>query len=95
MILKWLVDTHCCPIHHYNKYCKNDKRQNRVGKEAIVTSKGHSVLTLAIDTESLNIQRYLIVDKKVNIFHYRNIRKALQNLANCLHNMPEPPDHHD
>ena len=95
MMLKWLVDTHCCPINHYNKYSKGAKKRNRIGKEAIVTSKGHSVLTLAMDTESLSIQRYLIVEKKVNIFDYSNPRKALQNLANCLLQLPESPNHHD
>lgn len=88
-LLKWLVETHCCPINHCNEYTKSDTKQSKIGKEAIVTSKGLSVLGLAMESHQLDIQRYLIVERKMNFFHYTNLRLALKNLAICLEKLPK------
>mmetsp|Transcript_16837 Transcript_16837/g.21295 ORF Transcript_16837/g.21295 Transcript_16837/m.21295 type:complete len:446 (+) Transcript_16837:3-1340(+) len=87
--LKWLVDQHCCPITSSKKYRKEDTKHNEIGNEPILTSKGSSVLSLAMETHLLDFQKYLIVDKKVNIFEYTNLRVALRNLAFSLHHLPE------
>ncbi len=87
--LKWLVDQHCCPITSRTNKTHGDNKNNEIGNEPILTSKGSSVLALAMETHLLDIQRYLIVDKKINIFEYTNLRVALKNLAFSLHHLPE------
>lgn len=88
-LLRWLIDSHHCPVYHRDKYTKADSKQSRIGQEAILSSRGKSVLSLAFETQYLDIQRYLIVEKKMNIYHYTNLRVALNNLAACLHKLPE------
>lgn len=70
-------------------YSKRSSNNSRIGNEAIVTSKGRSVLNLAMETQKLDFQRYLIVERNVNIFQYTNLRVALRNLEMCLQMLPQ------
>jgi hypothetical protein len=67
----------------------NKKKYDNIGNEVVITSEGKSVLSLAMERQLLDVQRYLIVEKKMNIFEYTNLRVALRNLSSCLHQLPE------
>mmetsp|Transcript_23036 Transcript_23036/g.28255 ORF Transcript_23036/g.28255 Transcript_23036/m.28255 type:complete len:263 (-) Transcript_23036:847-1635(-) len=88
-LLKWMVESHCCPINPRKRHSKHDTRYSSIGNEAIVTSKGRSVLEVAMETNLTHILRYLVVEKKMNIMLYRNLDVALRNLAFCLKQLPE------
>mmetsp|Transcript_14867 Transcript_14867/g.16964 ORF Transcript_14867/g.16964 Transcript_14867/m.16964 type:complete len:86 (+) Transcript_14867:1085-1342(+) len=84
-----MVESHCCPINPRKRHSKHDTRYSSIGNEAIVTSKGRSVLEVAMETNLTHILRYLVVEKKMNIMLYRNLDVALRNLAFCLKQLPE------
>ena len=42
-----------------------------------------------METQKLDFQRYLIVERNVNIFQYTNLRVALRNLEMCLQMLPQ------
>jgi hypothetical protein len=82
--LKWLVDQRCCPIHDRKIHNSINPKENKIDTEAILTSRNRSVLSIAMENQSLTIQIYLVLEKKMNIFNYSNLRVTQQNYRNCL-----------
>jgi len=60
--LKWLVDEHCCPIKSV-RVSGNTKNPKYT---AIVTSKGRSLLGIAMEISNIPIIRYLVAVKGVS-----------------------------
>jgi len=60
-----------------------------IGTEQVVTSKGKSVLDLAMEAQELGILHFLIIEKGINVLQYRNLKVALRTLEATLRHLPE------
>jgi hypothetical protein len=60
-LLQWLVDTHCCPLRSIRISGKT--RQSSGSFTPILTSRGRSLLGIAMEKEKIDLVRYLVVDK--------------------------------
>jgi hypothetical protein len=88
-LLKWLVDDNCCPI--------KSLRVSGGGRDAsgtytpIVTSKGRSLLGIAMENRNVDIIRYLVVHKGISLAGERDItfEMLLRNLEKVLPLLPE------
>lgn len=78
-ILRWLLDEHFCPIKLVKK--SNGKA---AGDTAIMTSKGRSVLNIAMNGLKVDIIRYLVVDKGVPVYETRDLQLSLRALEAVL-----------
>jgi hypothetical protein len=93
VLLQWLVDENCCPI--------KSMRVSGLGKDsygkytAIVTSKNRSLLGIAMENESVDIVRYLVVDKGIALAGEKDVSAdmLLRNLDAVLHLLPRISPH--
>lgn len=79
-IVRWLMDEHYCPI----KVIKKNTGKKSSGQSAIVTSKGRSVLNLAMAGLKVDIIRYLVVDKGVPVYETKDLQLSLRALEAVL-----------
>lgn len=77
-VIKWLIDIRCVPL----KSSKKKRNSSRDG--TITTSKGRSVLDMAVASHDIDIVRYMVVEKNISILKYRDIGSALATLDNAL-----------
>lgn len=79
-LIKWLVDTKCVPLH------KSSKKSRRKGPRdgTLTTSKGKTILELAIIMNNIDVVRYLVCDKNISILSYRDLSSALITLESAL-----------
>mmetsp|Transcript_699 Transcript_699/g.1112 ORF Transcript_699/g.1112 Transcript_699/m.1112 type:complete len:476 (-) Transcript_699:81-1508(-) len=90
-MLKWFIEILRCPIN-------SSKRKSPavvvaanfsfVGAEKVVSSRGKSVLDLAMEAQNLGILHYLIIEQGVSVMQYRNMRVALRTLETALIHIP-------
>ena len=85
-LLKWLVDENCCPI-------KSLRVSGGSGGTytPIVTSKGRSLLGIAMENKDIQIIRYLVVRKGISLAGEQDItfEMLLRNLDKLLRLIPE------
>lgn len=85
-LLKWLVDENCCPI-------KSLRVSGGGGGTytPIVTSKGRSLLGIAMENRNVEIIRYLVVRKGISLAGEQDItfEMLLRNLDKVLRLLPE------
>jgi hypothetical protein len=87
-LLTWLVDENCCPI--------KSVRVSGLGKDSygkytpIVTSKNRSLLGIAMENESVDIVRYLVVDKGIALAGEKDVTPdmLMRNLDIVLRLLP-------
>ena len=77
-IVRWLLDEHFCPIKLVKKSSKSS------GDIAIVTSKGRSVLNIAMSSLKVDIIRYLVVEKGVPVYETKDLQLSLRALEAVL-----------
>jgi hypothetical protein len=84
--LRWLVDQHFCPI----KYCSSlNKKSSSGGKETVLTtSKGRSVLSIALECHKVDVMQYLVVECNVSVYECKEITSALHALEVALMALP-------
>ena len=72
-LLKWLVDENCCPL-----------RSLRISGNytSILTSKGRSLLGIALENRNVGILRYLVVAKRMSLSHEKSLDP--ETLVQCL-----------
>jgi len=88
-LLKWLVDEHCCPIKSVRI---SGKTRDSAGKYTpIVTSKGRSLLGIALEHSNVAMIRYLVVTKGISLSGEKDITTSMliQNLDAVLRLLPE------
>ena len=61
-LLQWLVDVHYCPIKRIRTHT-GKRFKNQSNNELIVTSKGRSILEIAMAGKRVNILNYLVNEK--------------------------------
>jgi len=77
-IVRWLLDEHFCPIKLVKKSSKSS------GDIAIVTSKGRSVLNIAMSSLKVDIIRYLVVEKGTPVYETKDLQLSLRALEAVL-----------
>lgn len=89
-ILKWLVDEHCCPLRSIR--ISNGKVRGSTGSYTpILTSKGRSLLGIALGNRNIGIVRYLVVEKRMLLSGEKglSVETLAQNLDLVLRVLPE------
>jgi len=87
-LFRWLVDEHFCPIRVIHTGSKKKKLGHDV---PIITSKGRSVLSIAVEAGHVDILRYLVIEKRVSVHEIRNLKTALRALETVLNAFPSGP----
>lgn len=89
-LLKWLVDEHCCPLRSIRI---SDGKVHGAGGSytPILTSKGRSLLGIALGNRNIGIVRYLVVEKRMLLSAEKglDITTLVQNLDLVLRVLPE------
>jgi hypothetical protein len=87
-LLKFMVDENCCPIKSVRVSTSGKDPSNKY--TPIVTSKGRSLLGIAMEGENLSIVRYLIVEKGLNLFGEKDLTHDLlcRNFEKLLRLVP-------
>ena len=89
-LLKWLVDEHCCPLRSIR--ISNGKQRDSSGSYTpILTSKGRSLLGIALGNRNIGIVRYLVVEKRMLLSGEKDLcmDDLIQNLDLALRVLPE------
>lgn len=89
-LLKWLVDEHCCPLRSIR--ISNGKAHGSGGSYTpILTSKGRSLLGIALGNRNIGIVRYLVVEKRMLLSGEKglDVDTLTQNLDLVLRVLPE------
>lgn len=88
-LLQWLVDEHCCPIKSVRVSGKT--RNGSATYTPIVTSKGRSLLGIAMEHANVPVIRYLVVKKGISLAGEKDITPAMliTNLEAVLRLLPE------
>lgn len=88
-LLKFLVDENCCPIRSIRVGGNSKESSNKV--IPIVTSKGRSLLGIAMEGENLNIVRYLVAEKGLSLSSEKDLTQELlcRNFEKLLRMAPD------
>ena len=79
-LIKWLVDGKCVPLHKSSK-----KKKCKVPHDGtLTTSRGKTILELAIASQNIDVVRYLVCDKNISILSYKDLGNALITLEAAL-----------
>ncbi|GKZ01183.1 hypothetical protein MPSEU_001069700 [Mayamaea pseudoterrestris] len=91
-LLRWLVDEHCSPIKSLRVSGKAGQSSGKY--TPIVTSKGRSLLGIAMELGNVPIVRYLVVEKGLSLGSEKDITPEMlvSNLQAILHLIPADVD---
>jgi hypothetical protein len=90
-LLKWLVDDHCCPLRSLRV---GGRRQSRGSYTPILTSRGRSLLGIAMENRNLEIIRYLVADKNMSLADEKGLsmETTIATLEAALRRLPAESD---
>ena len=80
-LLQWLVDVHFCPLKRIRTGNRNKTQHS---DELITTSKGRSVLEIAMVSQNVDILRYLVNEKSIEVSGVKDLSVALKALEAVL-----------
>ena len=86
-IVRWLLEERYCPV---KKVASGNSRKKRGIDIPILTSKGRSVLNIAMTSLQVEVLRYLVVDKSVSVFEIKDLALSLRALEAVLVAVPAP-----
>jgi hypothetical protein len=88
-LLQWLVDEHCCPLRSIR--VSSGKQKDSGSYTPILTSKGRSLLNIALTARNIGIVRYLVVEKRMLLWAEKDLsmETLVQNLDLVLRILPE------
>ena len=86
-ILRWLIDDHFCPIK-VHLTSKKSTNTNTMALSPIRTSKGRTVLSIAIESLKVEMMRYLVVELGISIYECKDLRPTLSALEAALSALP-------
>jgi trimeric autotransporter adhesin len=102
-ILRWLVEDHFCPVQIIKAGKPNQRSVSAMQAAStttlsssgrhrvpILTSKGRSVLSIAMDGARVQILRYLVVECSVSVHDSTNLQSCLRSLEAALMFMTPP-----
>lgn len=85
IVLRWLLEERFCPV---KKVASGTGKQKRGEDIPIVTSKGRSVLSIAMKNLNVEIIRYLVIDKNVSVYEIKDLTLCLRVLESALVSIP-------
>lgn len=102
-LLKWLVDTHYCPINMTRTGNNTSGTSSsapsdlaaRAKEMPILSSKSRSILGISMSKTHIDITRYLVVDKHMSLFEMKDIKMALTCLEDALKRLGSIPSMDD
>ena len=86
-ILRWLIDDHFCPIK-VHMASKTNTGIASMADSPIRTSKGRTVLSIAVESLKVDMMRYLVVELGISIYECKDLRPALSALEAALSALP-------
>jgi hypothetical protein len=90
-IVRWLIDSHYCPVKLIRT--GSNKKVNKSSDVLIQTSKGRSVLSIALERLKVDILRYLVIECGVSIFEAKDLQTSLRALESALMALPRTKEH--
>jgi FYVE zinc finger/Zinc finger, C3HC4 type (RING finger) len=98
-LLRWLTEEHFCPITlHSTKAMKRGgggSFPDQGNDSSILTSKGRSVLSIAMENLKVDMMRYLVVEMSVSVYECKDVKSALAALEAALTTVPCPMSPYD
>lgn len=90
-LLMWLVDEHCCPLRSIRI---SGRTRESSGFTPILTSRGRSLLGIAMEEQNVDLIRYLVVDKGMPLTGEKEL--SMQRMIVILDRVLRlvPQDHH-
>ena len=91
-LLRWLGETQCCPLQMFatsNKGSKSSKKEMENYLPSLKTSKGKSILDLAMESKDFGILRFLVKEKELSVFEVKDLDIVLGALETLI--KEEPP----
>ena len=89
-IVRWLMDDHFCPIKLIRTGSGKRAKRGMTGDVPILTSKGRSVMTIAMASLQIDILRYLVIERDVSVYESKDLRTSLRALEAALQALPSP-----
>jgi len=89
-VVRWLIDDHYCPIKLVR--AGGAKKKRGAADVPVQTSKGRTVLSIAMDCLKVDIMRYLVVECNVSIYETSDLKSALRGLEAALLYLPKPEE---
>ncbi|CAJ1960955.1 unnamed protein product [Cylindrotheca closterium] len=93
-LLKWLIEEHCCPLRSIR--ISSCRQRDAAGTYTpILTSKGRSLLGIALENRNIDIVHYLVVKKRMMLTAEKGISNEIltQNLDLVLRVLPDNAFH--
>ena len=87
-IVRWLMEDHFCPVKVIRTAGGAKKSKEGSQDYPILTSKGRSVLTIAMDNIHVNVLRYLVIDCGFSIYESKDLKGSLRALEAVLNALP-------
>lgn len=84
-VLRWLLEERFCPV---KRIASGNGKQKRGEDIPILTSKGRSVLSIAMTNLNVEIVRYLVIDKNVSVYEIKDLALCLRVLESALVSIP-------
>lgn len=84
-IVRWLLEERYCPI---KKVTSGNGKKKRGTDVPILTSKGRSVLKIAMSNMKIDILRYLVVEQNVSVHEVKDLTLSLRALEGALVKIP-------
>lgn len=88
-IVRWLMDDHFCPIKVIRTGSGKKPKRGGSADLPILTSKGRSVLGIAMSGLHVDILRYLVIECGVSIYESKDLKGSLRALEAVLLALPE------
>ena len=88
-LLQWLVDVHYCPIKRVRT---SNRYKNQTNDELITTSKGRSLLEIAMSCQNVDILNYLVNVKQIGFESIKSLDVALKALEAVILAFPRRDD---
>ena len=85
-VLRWLLDDHNCPYKIIPSN-RSTKSRNSPGVP-ILTSKGRSMLSIAVDGIKVDVMHYLVAECGISVYECSDIKSALRALEATLVCLP-------
>jgi hypothetical protein len=80
-LIEWLVEVHYCPLKRIRT---GNRNKTQYADELITTSKGRSVVELAMANQNVEILRYFVCEKGLGFDGIRDLNVALNALEAVL-----------
>lgn len=91
-VVRWLMDDHFCPIKLIRTGSGKKAKRGTSGSTdvPILTSKGRSVMTIAMSGLQIDILRYLVIERDVSVYEAKDLKSSLRALEAALQALPPP-----